>query len=127
MKYKTIFLHSDYLSNIAAIFGSQMILLDHPFLLIFLIVFALSFIIQLFYYLFYYLAPVLSGNPDTMGKKNPVSVIICARNEEDNLRNFLPAVLEQDYPEYEVIVVNDCSEDDSFNVSGGISYRNIRT
>lgn len=48
----------------------------------------------------------------------PVSIIICARNEAENLRNFLPAVLEQDYPEYEVIVVNDCSEDDSYEVLG---------
>jgi poly-beta-1,6-N-acetyl-D-glucosamine synthase len=128
MIYKTILLHSDYLSNIAAKFGSQMILLDHPFLLIFFIVFALSFIIQLFYYLFYYLAPVLFGHPDTPGKKDPVSVIICARNEDDNLRNFLPAVLEQDYPEYEVVVVNDCSEDDTFNVLGEYlkKYPNLR-
>jgi glycosyltransferase involved in cell wall biosynthesis len=48
----------------------------------------------------------------------PVSVIICARNEAENLQNFLPAVLEQDYPDYEVIVVNDCSEDDSYDVLG---------
>jgi len=43
----------------------------------------------------------------------PVSVIICARNEAANLREKLPAVLEQDYPDFEVIVVNDCSTDDS--------------
>lgn len=40
-----------------------------------------------------------------------VSVVICARNEEDNLLEFLPKVLMQDYPEWEVVVVNDCSED----------------
>ena len=43
----------------------------------------------------------------------PVSVIICARNEEQNLNKFLPAILEQDYPDFEVIVVNDCSDDDT--------------
>ncbi len=43
----------------------------------------------------------------------PVSVIICARNEAANLREKLPAILEQDYPDFEVIVVNDCSTDDS--------------
>jgi cellulose synthase/poly-beta-1,6-N-acetylglucosamine synthase-like glycosyltransferase len=48
----------------------------------------------------------------------PVSVIICARNEAENLDNFLPSVLEQDYPDYEVIVVNDCSEDESYDVLG---------
>ena len=116
---RTLFLHSDYLSNIAAISGSQMILRDNPFLFIFLIIFGLSFLIQMFYYIFYYLAPVLLRHPGPAAMKDPVSVIICARNEEENLRNFLPAVLEQDYPEYEVIVVNDCSEDETYNVLGG--------
>jgi glycosyltransferase involved in cell wall biosynthesis len=45
-----------------------------------------------------------------------VSVIICAKNEEDNLAEFLPKVLSQDYPDFEVIVVNDCSNDSSENV-----------
>ncbi|MCL4639973.1 MULTISPECIES: glycosyltransferase [Olivibacter] len=43
----------------------------------------------------------------------PLSVIICARNEESNLRLYLSEVLEQDYPQFEVIVVNDGSSDDS--------------
>lgn len=42
-----------------------------------------------------------------------VSVIICARNEGQNLRSFLQMVLSQDYPNYEVIVVDDESEDDT--------------
>lgn len=46
----------------------------------------------------------------------PVSVVICAKNEEDNLTEFLPKVLSQDYPDFEVIVVNDCSTDSSENV-----------
>lgn len=44
---------------------------------------------------------------------HPVSVIICARNEENNLKENLSSVLEQDYPDFEVVVVNDCSNDDS--------------
>ncbi len=46
----------------------------------------------------------------------PVSVIICARNEDDNLTEFLPKVLSQDYPNFEVVVVNDCSWDNTENV-----------
>jgi biofilm PGA synthesis N-glycosyltransferase PgaC len=45
-----------------------------------------------------------------------VSVIIAARNEAENLQKHLPAFLEQDYPNYEVIVVNDCSYDDSADI-----------
>jgi glycosyltransferase involved in cell wall biosynthesis len=82
------------------------------------LVFAVSAAIQLFYYLWFYLAPVIYKPTETKAKVQPVSVIICARNEAENLRQFLPAILEQDYPDYEVIVVNDCSEDNSYEVLG---------
>lgn len=93
---------------------------DNPFLMIVFILFALSAAVQLFYYLYFYLAVPLHKYHDAaeVSEKKPVSVIICARNESVNLRNFLPAVLEQDHPGYEVIVVNDCSEDDTYNVLG---------
>lgn len=80
--------------------------------------FVLSFLVQLFYYLYVYLAPIVRKKHDQQSPIEPVSVIICARNEAENLLKFLPAVLEQDYPDYEVIVVNDCSEDDSDIVLG---------
>lgn len=43
----------------------------------------------------------------------PLSVIIAARNESENLFKFLPFILEQDYPNFEVIIVNHQSVDDS--------------
>lgn len=43
----------------------------------------------------------------------PVSIIISARNEYRNLEKNLKSILEQDYPNFEVIVINDCSWDDS--------------
>jgi poly-beta-1,6-N-acetyl-D-glucosamine synthase len=46
----------------------------------------------------------------------PLSVVICARNEDDNLTEFLPKILSQDYPNFEVIVVNDCSDDNTEHV-----------
>ena len=45
-----------------------------------------------------------------------VSVIVCARNEGTNLSDYLHTLLHQDYPCYEVIVVNDGSEDDTQQV-----------
>lgn len=53
----------------------------------------------------------------------PVSVIICARNEEKNLEKNLSFFLEQDYPDFEVVVVNDCSSDDSELLLRGFSSR----
>jgi poly-beta-1,6-N-acetyl-D-glucosamine synthase len=54
----------------------------------------------------------------------PVSVIVCAKNEDENLENFLPAVLSQDYPNFEVIVVNDQSVDDTQFVLERIAKEN---
>jgi cellulose synthase/poly-beta-1,6-N-acetylglucosamine synthase-like glycosyltransferase len=91
---------------------------DNLFLSLLFIVFAITAAIQLFYYVWFYLAPVIYKYPESVKSRKPVSVIICARNESENLQNFLPAVLEQEYPDYEVIVVNDCSEDNSYDVLG---------
>lgn len=44
----------------------------------------------------------------------PVSIIICVRNEAENIRKNLPYVLEQEYPHFEVIVVDDNSSDKSW-------------
>lgn len=51
-----------------------------------------------------------AADPNPQSAKG-VSVIICARNEEQNLRDFMHALLVQDYPLYEVIVINDGSQD----------------
>jgi cellulose synthase/poly-beta-1,6-N-acetylglucosamine synthase-like glycosyltransferase len=91
---------------------------ENVFLFIIFILFLSAATIQLFNYLFYYLTVIVHKPSDIKTIKPPVSVIICARNEAENLRNFLPAVLEQDYPDYEVIVVNDCSEDNSYLILG---------
>ncbi|HLL79981.1 MAG TPA: glycosyltransferase family 2 protein, partial [Ktedonobacteraceae bacterium] len=40
-----------------------------------------------------------------------VSIIVPARNEERNIRRCVISLLEQDYPRYEVIVVDDESAD----------------
>lgn len=57
----------------------------------------------------------------------PVSVIICAKNEEHNLKINLPGILQQNYPEFEVIVVDDNSTDDTFFVLKSLQqeYQNL--
>jgi biofilm PGA synthesis N-glycosyltransferase PgaC len=91
-------------------------------------VFCTAVVVQLFYYLLFYLAPCLYHPKEKKASAEPVSVIICARNEAENLARFLPSVLEQDYPSFEVIVVNDCSEDSTDDVLGELltKYNNLR-
>jgi poly-beta-1,6-N-acetyl-D-glucosamine synthase len=95
-------------------------MVDHNnvILLVCFSVYAIAAIIQLFYYFYFYLAVHLYQPERIESTKQPVSIIICARNEAENLKAFLPSVLEQDYPDYEVIVVNDCSEDNSYDILG---------
>ena len=58
-------------------------------------------------------APITNDqSPITEG----VSVILCAQNESENLSHYLQALLTQDYPTYEVIVVDDGSEDSTREV-----------
>jgi len=62
----------------------------------------------------YYFIPFIKYQPPTA--KNftpPVSVIIAAHNELNNLQRFLPNILQQRYPNFEVIVVDDRSTDGS--------------
>jgi len=71
--------------------------------------------IQLFYTLHFYArwAFYKKKNANAQVHYPPVSVIIAARNESDNLYENLPHILCQDYPDFEVIVVNNQSIDDS--------------
>ena len=52
-----------------------------------------------------------------------VSIIVCARNEQRNLQDYLHALLTQDYPSFEVIVVDDGSEDDTSIILEQMTHR----
>lgn len=81
-----------------------------------LILMVLLMVYQLYYYLRYInfsSRKYIESNQSTLPK---VSVVVCAHNERENLENYLHTLLSQDYPEYEVIVVDDESEDNSLIV-----------
>ncbi len=45
----------------------------------------------------------------------PVSVIVCAHDEEENLKELVPLLLQQNHPQFEVIVVEDRCNDGTFD------------
>jgi glycosyltransferase involved in cell wall biosynthesis len=49
------------------------------------------------------------------GGQVPVSVVVCAHDEVENLRELIPQLLSQVYPEFEVVVVNDRSNDSTID------------
>jgi cellulose synthase/poly-beta-1,6-N-acetylglucosamine synthase-like glycosyltransferase len=70
--------------------------------------------IQVIYYLFFFSRIIfVKKRKNEDSNSQPVSIIICAKNELENLQKNLPAILEQNYPQYEVILVNDNSQDGS--------------
>lgn len=45
----------------------------------------------------------------------PVTVIVCAHDEEQNLKALIPLLLEQSHPAFEIIIVNDRSNDGTYD------------
>ena len=95
----------------------------------------LAFLYQLYFYV-RYLNGVLrlrsgfnKNNVSFLTEQPPVSVIICAKDEADNLRKYLPFVPQQEYPDFEVIVINDGSTDETADLLRDLSkeYPNLRT
>ncbi len=87
----------------------------HQWQLIIFITFCTITFIQLFYYLFFFSRLTFYKEKiKTYSRSNAVSVIICARDEAENLVKNLPGSLVQEYKTtHEVIVVNDNSFDES--------------
>lgn len=87
------------------------------------ITFILAFLIQVFYYIYFFAKIAFYKQPLLKNHSTPVSVIVCAKNERENLLEFLPIILSQDYPDFEVIVVNDNSVDDTQDVLKAFSLQ----
>lgn len=78
--------------------------------------FLIATIVQLFYWVFIFSKLAFYKPEKYLPKRGeveekPVSVLICAKNEEENLKKNLPKILNQNYKNYEIIVVNDHSTD----------------
>ena len=49
-------------------------------------------------------------------RDRPISVVICARNEARALERLIPVLMDQDHRAFEVVIVNDRSEDDTWEI-----------
>jgi cellulose synthase/poly-beta-1,6-N-acetylglucosamine synthase-like glycosyltransferase len=84
-----------------------------------IVFFFLLFLIQIFFYFNYYrkacsvVRKRAKNNHKPVCPKPKVSVIVASENAANELAENLPAILTQDYPDYEVIVVNNGSTDES--------------
>ncbi|WP_155832826.1 glycosyltransferase [Hymenobacter swuensis] len=77
----------------------------------------LAVVLVQLYYAAYYFLPFAHRPPEpaTGPDDEPVSVLVCAHNELENLRRLLPLILQQDYPAgFELVLIDDRSDDDTY-------------
>lgn len=84
-------------------------------------------LVQLFFYIRYFrLLAFYRSTHDENRQEHPVSVIICARDEADEIEANLPGILAQSYKStHEIIVVNDNSQDDTKYLLEGL-YKDFK-
>jgi cellulose synthase/poly-beta-1,6-N-acetylglucosamine synthase-like glycosyltransferase len=88
----------------------------------------LSFLIQLLYYWIFFARLAFFKQKEEVSDKDsqPVSVVIAAHNEYYSLKKNLPSILEQDYPNFEVVVVNHASNDETASLLKELNQKHDR-
>jgi len=66
-------------------------------------------------YLILFLIGLNKESKQAIETPHPVSVIVCAHDEEQNLRELIPLLLTQDHPEFEIIIVEDRCNDGTYD------------
>lgn len=89
--------------------------------------FFVALIIQVAFYLF--LLYFFTKEEHTSSSNLPgISIIICAKNEAENLKKNLPSIINQNYPNFEILVINDNSNDNTIEVLEQLktTYNNLK-
>jgi len=84
--------------------------------------------IQLLYYVVIFGKFAYAKTQKSNPKRIPVSVIVCAKNEEENVAKFIPILAQQDYPDFEIVLIDDASSDATLDIFEAFEkeYQNIR-
>ena len=108
----------------AVVFKSQSAYMLTTLLYLFIAVIA----IQIFYYLIVFSKFAFAKSKTNSPKKIPISVIVCAKNEAENIKKIVPLLVEQDYPDFEIILIDDASSDETLDLFEAFEkeYSNIR-
>lgn len=85
-------------------------------LLIIFCLFIAVVVVQFLYYIVFFGKFSFAKPQVSSPKRVPISVIVCAKNEEENVKNFVPLLAEQNYPDYEIVLIDDASSDETLEV-----------
>jgi glycosyltransferase involved in cell wall biosynthesis len=85
-------------------------------LLILLCLFIAVVVIQFLYYVVFFGKFSFTKPQTSTPKRIPISVIVCAKNEEENVKNFVPLLAQQNYPDFEIVLIDDASSDETLEL-----------
>lgn len=97
-------------------------------MLILLYIFIGLAVIQLTYYLGVFGQFAFAKAQQITPKRIPISVIVCAKNEEENVVKYIPLLAEQNYPDFEIVLIDDASGDNTLEIFEQFEkqYPNVR-
>ncbi len=97
-------------------------------LLFFFCLFIVVVFIQFIYYVILFGKFSFSQSLNSSQKNIPISVIVCAKNEQENARQFIPLLAQQNYSNFEIVLIDDASSDETLEIFEGFEkqYSNIK-
>ncbi|WP_293873276.1 glycosyltransferase [Flavobacterium sp.] len=73
-------------------------------------------VVQFLYYIVVF-GKFSFAKPQTITPKRiPVSVVVCAKNEEENVRKLIPLLIDQNFPQFEIVLIDDASSDSTLEI-----------
>ncbi len=84
--------------------------------MVLLYVFGAIALINCAYYILFSKFSFLKPSEKITSEKYPVSLIICAKNEAENLQKHIPLWQEQNYSNFDIILINDASVDETLEI-----------
>ena len=90
------------------------------------LVFVSMMVIQLYYHWYYFALVPRFGTRKDSNIQAHVSVVIAARNEAQYLSPLISSILSQDYSKFELIIVNDRSNDGSKDILNELALSDAR-
>lgn len=85
-------------------------------------VIASALLVIYYRFIFYQITKVKDKNKS--GYFPPVTIIVCAKNELNGLKKLIPLLLNQKYPNYQILIINDHSKDGTAKYLNEISLLN---
>jgi glycosyltransferase involved in cell wall biosynthesis len=97
-------------------------------LILILYFFIFIVVVQISYYLGVFGKFAFTKAQKVTPKRIPISVIVCAKNEEENVVNYIPLLAEQNYPDFEIVLIDDASSDNTLAIFEEFEkqYPNVR-